>query len=262
MSYINAIKKTVRIIAFSSACLLILPLPQALHAEQKSNLESNARYIQLKTADQQSFTAYVAGPETAQQGILLIHGWWGLNREIETWANQFAVAGYRVMAIDLFDRQVATVPAEAKQLINAVEQSSTNEKYAAAIKALSAPQRKIAIIGRSYGASQAIHAAMVAKEKVSATIIYYPFGEVITGEKMLAAIKAPILGHFANDDYFFSPAKLSHLTSAMKNSGLTMTANMYKARHGFDNLTGKNFSEPAHTLSLSRTHHFLDKHLN
>jgi carboxymethylenebutenolidase len=127
---------------------------------------------------------------------------------------------------------------------------------------LSAPERKIAIIGRSYGASQAIHAAMVAQEKVSATIIYYPFGEVNADGKMLAAIKAPILGHFAEDDYFFSPAKLSHLTSAMKNSGLTMTANMYKARHGFDSTTGKNFSEPAHTLSLLRTYQFLDKYLN
>jgi len=262
MSHKHTINMTTKTIAFFIVCLVFLPLPQSASAEQKSNQESNARYIQLKTADQQSFTAYVAGPETARQGILLIHGWWGLDREVENWANQFAVAGYRVMAIDLFDQQVATVPDKAKQLIKAVKQSVANEKYAAAFRALSAPQRKIAIIGRSYGASQAIHAAMVAQEKVSATIIYYPFGEVITDEKMLAAIKTPVLGHFADDDYFFSPAMLTHLTTAMKNSGLMMTTNMYKARHGFDSITGKNFSEPAHTLSLLRTRQFMDKHLN
>ena len=208
------------------------------------------------------FTVYVAGPVHAKQGILLIHGWWGLNKEMETWTNQFAAAGYRVMAIDLFNQQVTTYPKRARELMNAVKQPVANEKYAAAIKALSAPERKLAIIGRSYGANQALHAALVAQEKVSATIVYYPFEEVVTDKRILKQIKSPVLGHFAQHDYFFNPEMLSQFTSAMKKSGLTMSVKMYDAKHAFTNPTGKNFNMSAFKLSQHRTYEFLNNHLN
>jgi carboxymethylenebutenolidase len=216
----------------------------------------------MKTANNQSYNAYIAGPKDAKQAILLIHGWWGLNREVETWANEFAVAGYRVMAIDLYNQQVTTNPATAKKLMQSVKQSEADAKYAAAIKALSANGRKVAIIGRSYGASQALHAALVAKDKASAAIVYYPYGELMTDKKSLTAIKAPILGHFARKDFFLTPDKVSEFTSAIKNAGLTMTANIYEARHGFDKPTGNNFNEPAHNLAQQRTNEFLKQYLN
>lgn len=253
MSYLQTVKS----IIFFLACLL---LPHSVAAEQQGKPGCDAKYVHLKTANDQRFTAYVAGPENAKQGLLLIHGWWGLNQEMETWANQFAFAGYRVMAVDLYSQQVTTNPARAKQLMNGVKQSVANEKYAAAIEALSAPERKVAIIGRSYGANQALHAAMVAQEKASATILYYPF-KAITDKKILQAIKAPVLGHFAQHDYFFTPDMLSEFTAAAKTSGLTMSVNIYDARHAFASPTGKNFNMAASKLSQHRTYEFLNEHL-
>ena len=250
---------TIKYILFSMTCLF---LSQSVTAEQQSNLGCDAKYVQLKTTNDQPFTVYVAGPEHAEQGLLLIHGWWGLNKEIETWTNQFAAAGYRVMAIDLFNQQVTTYPKRARELMNGVNQSVANDKFAAAINALSAPERKLAIIGRSYGANQALHAALVAQEKVSATILYYPFEEVVTDKNILKAVKAPILGHFAQQDYFFTPDMLTQFTTVIKKSGLTMTVNMYDAKHAFTNPTGKNFNIPAFTLSQQRTYEFLNKYLN
>ena len=250
---------TIKGITLYLACLL---LSQAVIAEQQTNLSDKANYVQLQTAHKQSFTAYVAGPQHAKQAILLIHGWWGLNRDVETWANEFAVAGYRVMAVDLYNQQTTTNPVKAKKLMQAVKQSDANEKYEAAITALSAPGRKVAIIGRSYGASQALHAALVARDKVSAAIVYYPYGELITDKNILTAIKAPILGHFARNDFFLTPDKVTQFTSAIKKSGLKMTVNMYEARHGFDKPTGNNFNEPAHQLAQQRTRQFLEQYLN
>jgi len=250
---------SIKCILFCMTCFL---LSQSVSAEQQSNFGCSAQYVQLKTANDEPFTVYVTGPVQAKQGILLIHGWWGLNKEMEAWTNQFAAAGYRVMAIDLFNQQVTTYPTRARELVNGVKQSVANEQYAAAIKALSVPERKLAIIGRSYGANQALHATLVAQEKVSATIVYYPFEEVITDIKILKAIKAPILGHFVQHDYFFTPDMLTQFTSAMKKSGLTMSINMYDAKHAFTNPTGKNFNMPALNLSQQRTYKFLNKYLN
>ena len=243
-------------------CTNCLLLSQADTTDQQSTLGDKANYVQLQTASQHLFTAYVAGPQHAQQAILLIHGWWGLNREVETWANEFAVAGYRVMAVDLYNHKTTTNPVTAKKLMQAVKQSVANEQYAAAIEVLSAPGRKVAIIGRSYGASQALHAALVAPDKVSATIVYYPYGELITDKNTLTAIKAPILGHFARNDFFFTPDKLEQFVSAIKQSGLSMTVNIYNARHGFDTPTTNNFNESAHQLAQQRTRQFLDQYLN
>ncbi|MDT8383907.1 MAG: alpha/beta fold hydrolase [Gammaproteobacteria bacterium] len=251
--------RTIIGITFCIACLL---MTQTVSADQPITLGDSAQYTQLQTSTGQSFTAYVAGPQHATQAILMIHGWWGLNRDVETWANEFAVAGYRVMAVDLYKQQTTTHPAEAKKLMQAVKQSDANKIYATAINTLATSGRKVAIIGRSYGASQALHAALVAQDKASAVIVYYPYGELIADNKMLSAIKSPILGHFARNDFFLTPDKLARFSSNIKQSGLNMTGNIYEARHGFDSYTGKNFDEPAHKLAQQRTRQFLGKYLN
>ena len=251
--------RTLKSIIFYTVCLL---LPQYVTAEQQTNLNDKAQYIQLQTASKKSFRTYIAGPQHAKHAILLIHGWWGLNSDIETWANEFAVSGYRVMAIDLYNQQVTTDPEKAKQLMKSVNQSIADEQYAAAIKHLSASGRKVAIMGRSYGASQVFHAALVGRDKVSAAVVYYPYGQLILDTNTLASIKTPILGHFARKDFFLKPEKLSQFTSAINKSGLLMTFNIYEARHGFDNPTGSNFDAAAHKLSQQRTREFLDKYLN
>lgn len=250
---------TIKYILLGIVCL---SLTQAVLAGLEADLPSKGKYIRLQTASKQLFTIYVAGPEEAKRGLLLIHGWWGLNKDVEHWADQFAAEGYRVMAIDLYNRNVTTNPAIARKLMSAVNQTEANEKYATAIKVLSAPERKIAVIGRSYGASQAFHAACVAQERVSAVVVYYPYGELMTDKAMLSAIKTPILGHFARDDFFLTPDKLALFTSAIEKKGIKMTVNMYEAKHGFDNQSGKNFNASAKGLAQARTRQFLNKYLN
>jgi len=253
------IKHTIKGFILYMACLL---LSQVAWASQPHSAVPAGKYTSLKTVSGQWFNVYTSGPENSKKGILLIHGWWGLNEEVERWADQFGIAGYCVMAVDLYNSKVTTNPAEAKQLMNGVNQSEANEKYMSTIKALSAPGRKIAVIGRSYGANQALHAALVGQETISATIIYYPYGNLISDQKELSLIKTPILGQFARYDFFLTPDKLEHFISTVNKSGLDMTVNIYEAKHGFDNPAGKNFSQPAQKLAHDRTNQFLDKYLH
>lgn len=249
---------TLKRVLISAACLL---LPQAVYAKSLVDANNKAAFVELQTSSKQPFTAYVVGPKQAKQAILLIHGWWGLNRQVVAWANEYAVAGYRVMAIDLYHHQVTSNASKAKKLMQSVKQSYADGIYATAINSLSMPGRKIAIIGHSYGAAQAIHAAMVTRNKVAATVVYYPYGDLDTDKNALTAIKSPILGHFARKDFFLTTEKLTQLTSSMKNAGLSLTVNVYEARHGFDNPSGNNFNEVAYKLAEKRTQAFLDKYL-
>ena len=95
------------------AILLLLSAP-AYTAQQ-------GQYITLETANQKSFKIYVAGPMDASRGILLIHGWLGLNQDIEALTMKFAKSGYRAMAIDLYDGEVANNPKDAKLLMMSVQ---------------------------------------------------------------------------------------------------------------------------------------------
>lgn len=221
----------------------------------------NAGYQTITTHSQKPFRAYVAGPEEAKRGLLLLHGWLGLNREMEIWANQFAVHGYRVMAIDLYNNQVAEHPARARELMNGVNQHEADEKFRAAIKMLSQNGRKVAVLGRSFGANEALYAASVGKSDISAVVLYYPFGDVVSSNSLMASIKAPVLGNFASEDIFFDDEIQQKFVSAAKKDGIILNIENYPARHGFANILSKNFDADAEMLSKKATLNFLAQHL-
>lgn len=221
----------------------------------------NAGYQTITTDSQKPFRAYVAGPQEAKQGLLLLHGWLGLNREMEIWANQFAVHGYRVMAIDLYNNQVAENPARARELMNGVNKHEADEKFRATIRMLTQNGRKVAVVGRSFGANEALHAASVGNKDISAVVLYYPFGDVVSSNSSLASIKAPVLGNFASEDIFFDEERQQKFVSAAKKDGIKIKIENYPAKHGFANVLSKNFDAKADMLSKDETLNFLAKHL-
>lgn len=236
------------------AVLMLLSAP-AYTAQQ-------SEYITLETENQKSFKVYVAGPMDASRGILLIHGWLGLNQDIEALTMKFAKSGYRAMAIDLYDGDVANNPKDAKLLMMSVKQSEANDKYRAALQALLAPGRKLATIGWSYGGSQALHATLSAPKLVSATVSYYPFGEMISDKKTLAPMQGPILIQVGNEDFAFTPEKVKSYQQAIKNAGKILQVNTYIAKHGFDREKSKNYNQTAHVKAENSTYQFLDINLN
>lgn len=240
-------------------CMLLLSIPAFASSDSSSNL--SGKYSILKTNSNQSFKVYLAGPKDASRGILLVHEWWGLNKDVEAWTNQFAKAGYRAMAIDLYNGVIATTSKDAKALMNSVKQDEANAKYSAALKALKAPNRRLAVIGWSFGGSQALHASLAEANLVSATIMYYPFGKMITDKNKLSPLRGPILGQFAEHDFAFTPDKVEEFKTAIKNAAKELNVNMYDTKHGFDKPTGKNFNKEAHDLAYSKTHKFLDMYL-
>lgn len=241
--------------------IIALLISQPGYAADQRIDQQNAGYETVKVNNQLAFRAYVAGPVESKQGLLLIHGWRGLNQGMEIWANQFAVQGYRVMAVDLYNNQVATNPTKARQLMNNLDQQEANQKFRKAVSLLSQTGRKVAVLGRSFGANQAIQAASANKNDISAVVLYYPFGDVATGNPSLASIKAPVLGNFADKDFFFDQERRQKFISVAKDKGIRLEVEMYSARHGFSNIFGHNFDANVNSSSSKKTFSFLAQHL-
>jgi dienelactone hydrolase len=102
---------------------------------------------------------------------------------------------------------------------------------------------------------------MAVPDKVSATIMYYPYGKLVSDRQKLQGVTRPVQAHFAEHDFFLTPEKQQQFTSLLKNSGVNLSINIYDARHGFDNPASKNFDHAEQKVSWSRSSAFLTENL-
>ncbi len=216
----------------------------------------------LNVSLEKPLDVFVAGPERSKRGILIIPGWMGLDERAKELTQEFAEAGYRAMAIDLYDGQVASNPHQARLLMDAVQQEEANAKYRAALTALQAGDREIAVIGWSFGGSQALHAALAAPDLVSATVSYYPYGDMPVEPQQLQQLKGPWLIHVGDQDFAFTADKIRAVEQAMTAAAKTLTVETYPAKHNFDRITSDNYNRIATEQARFSTHRFLDRYLN
>ena len=213
----------------------------------------------LKTADGTPFLVYVSGPEDAKRGILLLHEWWGLNDHIRAWADRFARLGYRAYAMDLYGGEVATDPGTAKRLMSSVDQAQANAKMVAALASLAAPGRKLATIGWCFGGGESLQASLAAPGQVSATVIYY--GMLVDDPAQLKRLQGPVLGIFAEQDGWITPAKVAAFEQAMMSAGKSLEVHSYPANHAFANPSGERYNGQAAREAWQVTQAFLDRNL-
>jgi len=217
---------------------------------------------QLSVSYEKPLNVFVAGPEQAKRGILLIPGWMGLDQRARKLTRWFAEAGYRAMAIDLYDGKVASNPRQARLLMDAVDQAEANAKYQAALTALQAGGREIAVIGWSFGGSQALHATLAAPDLVAATVSYYPYGDMPAEPQQLEQLKGPWLIHVGDQDFAFTPDKIEAVEQAMSLAAKTLVVETYRAKHSFDRVTSDNYNRVAAEQARFNTSRFLDRYLN
>ena len=244
---------------FCGIALLAMPIVPTLSS---AATQHSGQLDSLEATYPNSFPVYVSGSEDASRGVLLIHGWLGLHDRIKDLADQFSKAGYRAMAIDLYNGQVAKGPQQARALMDAVRQNEANAKYVSAIKALKAGGRDVAVIGWSFGGSQAMHATLAAPELVSATVGYYPYGEMPSDIETLSRIQGPLLIQVGNKDFSFTAAKIDAYKAAMDAAGKTLIVHTYDARHSFDRVTSDNYNRAAQEQAWFNTSKFLDRYLD
>ncbi len=248
----NKLSAMLRILVLSTICSFVLADEKIIAGEMKS----------LTTSDGRDFNVFVAGPESSKNALLIIHGWFGLSKSIRNSSLEFANMGYRVMAIDLFDGKTADNPTDAKQLLANTQQSISDTKYFAAINSLKSAHSKLAVMGWSYGGSQALHVSLLAPELVEATVCYYPFGKMELDPNRLSMLNGPMLIEVGNKDFAFTADKAKAFEMAMNKADKSLQINVYNAKHGFDHTGSENFSNEARTLALNSTQTFLSTVFN
>ena len=226
--------------------------------------------VEYVTIDGQAINGYYAYPEAATEplpGILAIHEWWGLNENIEAMARRLAGEGYQVLAVDLYNGQIAETPETASQLVQEVAnnpfgaEANITKAYDYLATEKQAPS--VASIGWCFGGSWSLETALLFPQELDAAVIYYggQVGEATPEE--LATLEMPILGIFGAEDSSIPVDTVKQLESTLKELDKEAEFYIYEdAGHAFANPSGQNYVAEAAEAAWKETTEFLAENLS
>jgi carboxymethylenebutenolidase len=223
------------------------------------------KFVQLTAADGNELSAYVAEPEGAAIGALvLVQEIFGVNAHIRSVADGYAKDGFLVIAPALFDRFEKGVElkyegedmGKAFGLYGQLKPETTLLDVAAAFAYVKG-DHKTGVIGYCYGGFTAWIAATRGKASgfdAACAVGYYAggIGSVATEEPT-----CPVLLHFGGKDSHIGPEQIEAVKAAHGDHG-DVTIYVYEgAEHGFNCDARGSYNPEAAKLARERSLAFL-----
>lgn len=163
--------------------------------------------------------------------ILMFHEWWGLNDYIKREAERVhSETGFTVIALDLYDGNVATTPEDAAKFMKEMKEDRARAIISAAID-YSGKFGKLQTLGWCFGGGWSMQAALMAGPQCVGCVMYYGMPE--TDKDKLSKLQAPVLGIFANKDQWINKEVVAKFDKQMKELNKSLTVYKYEADHAF-----------------------------
>jgi isopenicillin N synthase-like dioxygenase/dienelactone hydrolase len=215
--------------------------------------------VQIRISGQRTVCAALARASDPQApAVILIHEWWGLIDETRAMAEQLASRGFTTLAVDLYGGRSTLDPAEAGELMNAVdpaEASATLTAWAVWLREQGA--EKVGTIGFCFGGTWSMNVSLATP--IDATVIFY--GWVVRPPEVLQALSGPVLAHFGSEDPVVPQDSAEKLAAALAEAGRPGEVHAYQAGHAFARVGGPSYDPAAAALAWQRTDAFLRRHL-
>jgi carboxymethylenebutenolidase len=223
------------------------PLPYAYEGE--------GQMITFKTTDGQTGHAFeIKSAKPSNKYLFVIHEWWGLNDYIKKEAATYAqeMPGVNVIALDLYDGQVATTPEEAGKLMQGVK----TERAQAIVKGAqmyAGPKAQFASVGWCFGGGWSLQSALLGGKQTVGCVMYYGMPEKDVAK--LKTLNSDVLGLFAEQDKWINPEVVKQFEKDMAAAGKKVTTKEYPADHAFANPSNpkynKELATDAHQKALA-----------
>ncbi|MEO5674411.1 MAG: dienelactone hydrolase family protein [Chitinophagales bacterium] len=214
--------------------------------------------ITFPTTDGKSGNAYyVAAKKPTRDFLFVFHEWWGLNDWIKKEADMYAdsIAGINIIALDLFDGQVATTPDAAGKLTESNDESRSKAIIKGAID-FAGKDARIATIGWCFGGGWSMQAALLAGDQEIGCVMYYGMPERDVNK--LKSLNSDVLFIWAKKDQWINEKVKIDFIRDMGEAGKNITIKEYDADHAFANPSNPDFNSMAtadakkHTLVYLR----------
>jgi carboxymethylenebutenolidase len=217
---------------------------------------------------------YLVYPEVANNtqqqlpAVIMIHEWWGLNEYIKNQADILAKEGYVVLAVDLYQGEIATTSDRSRELSSSVRNNpaSAIDNLKSAVNYVKSLEivddSKVASLGWCFGGDWSLQLAVNSSSEnpLAATIVYY--GRPVIDNASISSIDWPILGIFGDQDQAISVESVKQFASALNASGITNEIYLYEGvGHAFANPSGDNYAPKETADAWQKTIGFLGKYL-
>ncbi len=207
--------------------------------------------VEYATIGDQVVKGFLAKPEVATEplpAIIAIHEWWGLNDNIRAIAQRLAGEGYTVLAVDLYNGQVAEQPDQARTLMQSVmqtpEPAQENLKQAYGYLTTAQQATKVGSIGWCFGGGWSLRTGLLLPQDLDALVMYY--GQVVTDQAKLETLEMPIAGFFAGQDQGIPVADVKAFEAALQDLNKPAEIYIYEdADHAFANPSGTRYNAEA-----------------
>ena len=212
------------------------PLPFKLSSPMGKN-------ISFKTKDGKEGYAYEIKASTPTNNyVFVIHEWWGLNDYIKQESEKLfkTLGNVNVIAIDLYDKKVASVKDSAAKYMQEVK----SERAEAIIKGVMShvgTKAKIATIGWCFGGGWSMQSALIAGKQTKACIMYYGMPE----EKIekLKTLNSSVLFIWPEQDQWINKEMVTKFEANMKIANKSVEVKSYNADHAFANPSNPKYSK-------------------
>lgn len=199
--------------------------------------------ISFKTHDGKEGYGYEIKAATPTNNyVFVIHEWWGLNdyvkQESEKWF--ITLGNVNVIAIDLYDKQVATSRDSAAKYMGSVK----TERAEAIIKGVLSyvgTNSNIATVGWCFGGGWSLQASLLVGKQAKACVMYYGAPEENIGK--LNVLNSPVLFVWPEQDKWINKDMVSKFEANMKSAKKSLEVKSYDADHAFANPSNPKYSK-------------------
>lgn len=167
-------------------------------------------------------SGYLAMPEDGRGvPLVVIQEWWGLVPHIIDVCDRFAAEGFLALAPDLYHGEQTTEPDEAGKLMMALNIEEAGKDLSGAVDEVSIRSGAdfVGVTGFCMGGGLALVAATLRPDRIKACVPWYGLIPWPEAQPSWSALDAKILGHYAEDDAFFSPDKVAELADTLQKLG-------------------------------------------
>ena len=216
--------------------------------------------INLTAADGHTFAAYVAGPENATKGVVVVQEIFGANHHIRDMADRFAALGYAVVAPALFDHTERGVElgytaddvAKGRDYRMKLSDAQVMADIEASANHLAG--KKLGIVGYCFGGTVSWWGA-TRTNKFAAASCWYGGGIAGTkDERPNCAVQM----HFGEKDASIPMNDVDAIRAAQPKADIHVYMG---AQHGFGCDERGSFSKPDYELAQARTVVFFNDQL-
>jgi carboxymethylenebutenolidase len=193
--------------------------------------------VEFQRPDGGAAPGYYVRAGSGAAGVVLFEEWWGLTDHIKEIAQRLGDDGFSTLVPDLFRGRTAATSDEANHLMEGLDfaYAVTQDGPGAAGFLRDRGCKRVGVMGYCVGGALAMLAAMNDPDFDSAVIFYgYPPPEA--GDP--AAIRIPILGHWALSDGFFKIEGVDAIERKLQSRDVPYEFYRYDAKHAFSNPGG------------------------